>query len=48
LGGGGTSPVLFAILAAALGALAQAARTIPPALATARSVSLVLLVERPG
>jgi hypothetical protein len=47
-GGGGPSPVFFAILAAALAALAQAARTIPQAVATARSVSLVLLVERPG
>jgi hypothetical protein len=36
------------MLFAALAALAQAARVLPRALASARSVSLVLLVERPG
>jgi hypothetical protein len=47
-GGGGFSPALFAILIAAFATLAQAARTLPRSTATARSVSLVLLVERPG
>jgi hypothetical protein len=46
-GSGGFSPALFAVLCVALAALAQAARVLPSVLVRARSVSLVLLVERP-
>jgi hypothetical protein len=47
-GGGSTAPMVFAILCAALAVMAQLARTIVRAPSFARSVSLVLVVERPG
>ena len=47
-GGGSPAPTVFAVLFAALAAMAQLARMIVRAPAFARSVSLVLVVERPG
>jgi hypothetical protein len=47
-GGGSTAPIVIGLLCAALAGMAQAARVLASAPARARSVSLVLLVERPG
>jgi hypothetical protein len=47
-GAGGPSPALVAVLVAALLALLPALRALPRARASACSLSLVLLVERPG
>jgi hypothetical protein len=47
-GGGGMSPFAVVLLAFTLAALSQVARVLQGARADARSVALVLVVERPG